>query len=122
MLNKILGCVGVVSVVVLLVILNTTTPSSAGPLGMLVVFSTIYLILLVLFSLLLQLLSKLIMKIRHKPNNMAPIGPKKAYYAASILAFAPLVILVSESFGGGIVGPAAAVILAIAAGIFMIKK
>lgn len=127
---------GAVALIVLAIILNVTTPSSAGSLGVLTVFVMMYVVFLVAFALLLQVFAKIFAGLGSRDKKAGVVGggdgvndsarggmsQRRAYYLASVLAFAPLVILVSKSFGGEVVGIAAAVVLAVVGSLFVIKK
>lgn len=86
-----------------MMLVNFTTPTSAGPIGVLVFFLLLYLVclgvftgLVFLFSYLVSVLTKDLVKVR--PSS--PMSVKKAYYLSSVLSLAPILFLAIQSFGG----------------------
>lgn len=87
---------------VLLTILNAVDPVSAGPLGILLVFVLIYLIVAsLLFTLLhwgVRFVSAQIVKRNKRVTVRAyRVGIRKAYYIASAVAFGPVLLLALNS-------------------------
>lgn len=87
---RVLKFLGIVSVVILVVILNFTTPSSVGPLGVLVFFTTLF----VLFFCVAVGGARIVYRMMGKKGW----GRKDFLYCAT-WAFAPLLLLIAQSFG-----------------------
>lgn len=102
MLGRIISVSVVLAVVVLLAILQTTTPSTAGPIGILFVFIFIYMLVLGVLTFLLFWGSKLISKLLQLATQKAPRRPLsliRSYYFSSILALAPVIFMGMQSVG-----------------------
>lgn len=103
MLAKLLIIAGLASAGLLLLLLNITTPASAGALGILGVFLLSYIIVTSLMTFCVWFLEKLFRKllsglsITHRASSFTL---KKAYYYASVIALAPVIILSLQSVGG----------------------
>lgn len=78
------------SLVVLAVILNLTTPTEIGPLGVLVFFTTCYVLMFGVANLLVRMVVRIMGK--KQPRR------KLRLYGA-VLAFAPVMLLLVRSFG-----------------------
>jgi hypothetical protein len=86
----------------LFVLLTTTTPSTAGPLGILSFFICMYIAALGVLTFLFQGASLLLAKLSPmKRRKIIPGGLslKKAYYYASVLALVPIMLLAMQSVG-----------------------
>lgn len=79
-----------ISLVVLAVILNLTTPTEIGPLGVLVFFTTCYVLLFGIANLLVGLFFKLIGKKQSQ---------RKTRLYGVVVAFAPVMLLLARAFG-----------------------
>ncbi len=91
MVNRALILVSLAFSVVLLAMMNFMTPTEAGPLGVLVFFTTLY---VVFFGLTAAIVATLF-KIRGKTK----LG-QKGYAYAGFLALAPIILLVMRPFIG----------------------
>jgi hypothetical protein len=84
-------------------IFNATSPNGIGPGGVLITFVLIYALCLnIIFIFLhtgLSQLSKLAIYKTYVGQRQWNIGVKRAYYIASILAFAPVLLLGVQSIG-----------------------
>ena len=93
-----------VVIVLLYAIFQFTDPVSVGPGGVLGVFVLIYLgCLSVLFIILRfgQFWARKLVSLRRSQtpvSNVAGIGTRKAYYVASVLAFAPVTLLAMHAY------------------------
>jgi hypothetical protein len=100
MLPRIIATISLASLCLLSAMLTFTTPASAGPLGLLVIFITAYLAFIGLISFFLFGLSHLIASIS---ANMAVAKPlkampfKRAYYFSTVLAAAPVMLIAMQS-------------------------
>lgn len=89
--SKIIFVVGIVGLAVLFAMLLYASPTEIGPFGVLLFFTTVYVICFCISSLLFQLFKKLAFK---KPY----LGNKDYLYSA-IFAFGPIMLLMARSFG-----------------------
>jgi uncharacterized membrane protein len=106
MLRKIISITTVVSLCLLIVLLNNTTPSWPGPLGVLAVFIFAYLLSLGIVTYLLCWSSSLFSYLsRHLTSRkpLLPLGFKRSYYFATVLAIAPIMFIGLQSVGS--IGP-----------------
>ncbi|MGD8374087.1 MAG: hypothetical protein PVI21_04515 [Candidatus Woesebacteria bacterium] len=85
----------VLMVVLLFFALSVTSPLSAGPAGILLVFALMYLVAL---SLLFAALALVLVVVEKVANRTQTIG-KKLYYIAAIVAMAPIFILALNTIG-----------------------
>lgn len=98
--------------IILLVMMNFTTPMEVGPFGVLVFFTTIYVIMFGVFSGLVQILYRLNKKKMQR----------KGYVYAAVLAFAPIMLLLVRSFGGLSIWTTALSLVFVGLGCFLVKK
>ena len=91
MLKSIIPVASLISVAVLLVLLNFTTPTSLGPVGVLLFFVLVYMIMLGVATVAVVVFRKIL----GKKGEMR----RKDYGCAVILAFAPILLLVNQSLG-----------------------
>lgn len=103
MLGKILLTGTTVAILGLVLLLNLTTPTSAGPGGILGVFILSYIIALGVITFLIHGASRLAVKltanaVTKRPMRVIPI--KHSYYFASLIALAPVLLLGMQSVGG----------------------
>lgn len=102
MLQKTLITITIVSLCLLLLLLTTTTPATAGPFGLLAIFLSAYLTFLGTISFFLYggvrvltfFLSGFAVR---RPVRMLSL--RKAYYYATILATAPVMLIGLQSVG-----------------------
>lgn len=96
MLSKILSLSALAAFVLLSALLQVTSPSTIHPAGILLVYVLLYVLILCVLTLFLVGISKLFVSARwiklHMPTT-------KAYYYASVLALAPVVLLAMRSIG-----------------------
>ena len=96
-MDKLLAFLCVISVILIVAMMFLTSPSSAGVLGILVFLAACY----VLFSGLAVLGCRLFFWFRGRLNRAKAVNVKKmSYRYGFVIAFAPLVLLVANSFGG----------------------
>ena len=89
--NSIILLVGIVGLAALFTMLLFVSPTEIGPFGVLLFFTTIYVVCFCISSLLFQSFKKLAFK---KPY----LGSKDYLYSA-IFAFGPIMLLMARSFG-----------------------
>jgi hypothetical protein len=102
MLGKLLFAGGVISVILLFILGYTTTPSTIGPLGILIVFILIYIVILCILSFLLFGSSLFLQKILNLLGRKKPfsrLSLLRSYYFSSVIALAPVMLLAIQSVG-----------------------
>lgn len=87
--KRLIPVLSLASVVVLLLMLNFTTPTGVGPLGVLVFFVAIYLLMFGIFTLLVKFFGRILGR---KPS-------RKQYFYSVVLAFGPIMLLLAQSLG-----------------------
>jgi len=102
MLQRVIAIITVVSLCLLTLMLVTTTPASAGPFGLLLIFISAYLTFLGLISFFLYGISRVIVYVSAGFTLRRPIQPmsfRRAYYYSTILAAAPVMLVGLQSVG-----------------------
>ena len=89
--NRIIYILSIIGLAVLIVMLIFTSPTGIGPFGVLLFFTTIYIVFLGIVTFLLQAFLRIAFK-REKFHN-------KDYLYAAVLAFGPIMFLMARSFG-----------------------
>lgn len=102
MFKIIIPTIEIVSLCLLITLLNTTTPATAGPFGILLIFIFIYIILLGSITYFIYLISYVIAHlsivfISKKPIHALTI--KQSYYYSTIIAAAPIMFIGLQSVG-----------------------
>jgi len=100
MLPRIIATLSLASLCVLSLLLTFTTPATAGPLGLLVIFISAYLTFIGLISFFLFGMGRLFQLISagmtlRKP--LTPINFKRSYYYSTVLAAAPVLLIGLQS-------------------------
>ena len=102
MLQRVIAIITVVSLCLLTLMLVTTTPASAGPFGLLLIFITAYLTCLGLISFFLYGISRVITYASAGFTLRRPLQRmsfRRAYYYSTILAAAPVMLVGLQSVG-----------------------
>ena len=89
--NHIVSAISIIGLAALILILTLTSPTEIGPLGVLLFFTTLYVSLFGIVTLLLQAF----VRIAFKKTKFT----RKDYLYAAILAFGPIMLLMARSFG-----------------------
>ena len=100
MLPKIIATLSLASLCLLSAMLTFTTPASAGPFGLLVIFICAYLTFIGMISFFLFGISKLIISVTAGMTVRKPLTPmpfRRAYYYSAVLAAAPVMIIALQS-------------------------
>lgn len=100
---RIIAIAGLLAAAVLILVINMTSPTTVGPLGILVVFFCIYVILVACLTLGLFFGSRLLARLLKSVVVRRPLQPMKllrAYYFSSIIALAPVMLIGMQSVGG----------------------
>ena len=113
MFKRLIFLFSIVAIVIILAMVNFTTPTSVGPLGVLVFFTMIY---VVIFGV-VDLLVGLFLKAGGSKNS-----ERKGHYMAAMIAFGPIMLLLVQSFGSLNLATATMVVVFVALGCFVIKK
>lgn len=104
MLSKIVFALSVVSAIGLIILTNVSTPTSIGPLGILVFFVLLYIVFLGVISFMIYGVSKvfnlLFLSVGPSSNPGKGLSFKRSYYFSSALAFAPIILIAQQSIGG----------------------
>ena len=82
---------GVLGSIVLAIFLVFTSPMEIGPLGVLVFFTTLYIVIFSIISLIWQVFGRLAFK--------KTVMRRKDYLCSAVLAFGPIMIMMARSFG-----------------------
>lgn len=126
MFGKLLFIAGLVSAGLLLLLLNLTTPSSAGAFGIFAIFLLGYIVVMVVTTYCLWFLTKLLVRVSsrmaplHRTNQAMPL--RRAYYYASVIALAPVIIVSLQSVGSIGLYEVVLVILFVALGCLYVAK
>ena len=102
MLQRIIASITVVSLCLLALMLVLTTPASAGPFGLLVIFISAYLTALGLISFFLYGITRIIGYVSAGFTVKKPFQPlsfRRAYYFSTILAAVPVMLIGLQSVG-----------------------
>jgi hypothetical protein len=102
MLQRVIAIITFVSLCLLSLMLVTTTPASAGPFGLLLIFITAYLTCLGLVSFFLYGMSRVIVYASagftmRRPMQALPF--RRSYYYSTVLAAAPVMLVGLQSVG-----------------------
>ena len=100
MLGKIIALSSMIAMAYLVFLLQTTTPSTIGPLGILLVFILMYIAALGMLTFFIVGLQKLLLKITvaiDARKAFAPMSFMRAYYFASVMALGPVMIIGMQS-------------------------
>ncbi len=98
--------------VILLVMLNFTTPTGIGPLGVLVFFTTFYVLMFGLAVGVVRIFAKLVGK---------QMGRKEYLYGV-VIAFGPIMLMLAQSLGSISVLTVALTVLFVLLGCFLVSK
>lgn len=89
--NRIITSISLIGLAALILILNITSPTEIGPVGVLVFFTTAYLCIFGIFTLILRAFSFFAF---HKTKLRS-----KDYLYSAIMSFGPIMLLMARSFG-----------------------
>ena len=113
MFNRLMLLLSLISVVVILAMINFTTPTGVGPLGVLVFFMMVYVVVFGIVNLMVVGFIKL-MGYRQEA--------RKEHYYAAMIAFGPVMLLLIRSFGSLNLATIGMTAVFIALGCFVINK
>ena len=89
--NRIISAISIIGLAALILMLVFTSPTGIGPLGVLLFFTTVYVVTFGIVTLLMQTFMRLAFKKDTVKN--------KDYLYATVLAFGPIMFLMARSFG-----------------------
>lgn len=114
------------SAVGLAVLLQMTTPATIGPLGILLVFVLMYIAALGVLTFLFIAINRLTLKfmgVLDSRKTHTPMSLTRAYYFASVMALAPVMIIGMQSVGQvGLYEFLLVVIFLIVASVYVAKR
>lgn len=102
MLPRIIAIVGLAGLVTLLSLMMLTTPATAGPFGLLVIFISAYLSFVGMISFFLFGANRIVMSLGAHFAVRRPLQPmtfRRAYYYSTALALAPVMLIGLQSVG-----------------------
>ncbi len=89
--NRLIYTISIIGLAALIVMLIFTSPTDIGPFGVLLFFTTVYIVCYGIVAFLMQLF----LRIAFKKNTFR----NKDYLYAAVLAFGPIMLLMARSFG-----------------------
>lgn len=89
--NRIVYWISIIGLAALILMLNLTTPTEIGPLGVLLFFTTLYLVIFGVITALFQAFLRIALKKDTLKN--------KDYLYTAVLSFGPIMLLMARSFG-----------------------
>ena len=98
----------------LIMMLNFTSPTEVGPLGVLLFFTTVYVVAFSLITIIMQSFMKLAFKREHFYS--------KDYLYSAVLAFGPIMFLMARSFGAISLWTTGLIILFLSLAEFLVAK
>lgn len=114
MYMRALPVASLLSIAILLVMLNFTTPSSLGPMGVLLFFGLIYIVML-------GVMTGGVIIFRKIAGRKGELGKKDKLYGA-VLAFAPIMLLLAQSLGSMSWATLGLVVVFVLLGCFLVSK
>ena len=112
--NLIVPIISIIGLAALLIMLIFTSPTDIGPFGVLLFFTTLYIVSFGIISLLLKTYKRVALK-NHEFRN-------KDYMYSAILAFAPIMLLMARSFGAINLWTISLMVLFIVLAEFLVEK
>lgn len=99
---KVVSLIAVFSAILIAVIINATSPSSAGPLGILVFFACLYVLFICLAYIIIVVSQRIVAKFfrnKNSPEVSWEGSRHKAYYYSTAIALAPTIYIGMQSMG-----------------------
>ena len=112
--EHIIYIISIIGLAALILMLNLTSPTEIGPLGVLLFFTTVYIVFVGIFTLLLQVFFRTAFKRTELTN-------KDCLYAA-VLAFGPIMLLMARSFGAVNLWTITLIVIFLSLAEFLVKK
>ncbi|MBQ2672873.1 hypothetical protein IJH26_02510 [Candidatus Saccharibacteria bacterium] len=89
--NRIIYLISIIGLAALIIMLNLTSPTEIGPVGVLLFFTTLYVVAFSVIVIIIQTFIQIAFKNRAFRN--------KDYLYAAVFAFGPIMLLMARSFG-----------------------
>lgn len=112
--NRIIAIISIIGLAALILMLNITSPTEIGPFGVLLFFTTLYIVIFGLLTLALGLFYRLALK----KNNLT----RKDYLFSAVGAFGPIMLLMARSFSVITPWTVSLIIVFIILAEFLVKK
>ena len=112
--NQFIVLSSIIGLAAIIVMLNFTSPTEIGPFGVLLFFTTLY---VTLFS-----VSSLIMRVFYRLAFKKAIFRNKDYLYAAVFAFGPIMLLMARSFGAINLWTISLIVIFIFLGEFLVAK
>ena len=106
--------ISLIGLIVLAIMLTTTSPTTIGPFGVLLFFTTLYITLFGIFSLTLQIFYRL----AFRKNTFS----NKDYLYTAVMAFGPIMVMMARSFGAINLWTITLIIIFLFLAEFLVKK
>lgn len=112
--NRIILSLSIIGLAALILMLTLTSPTEIGPLGVLLFFTTVYMVSFGLITLVMQSFFKLAFKKSTLTN--------KDYLYSAVLAFGPIMFMMARSFGAINLWTTALIIIFLILAEFLVAK
>ena len=112
--NRLIYIVSTIGLAALILMLFSTSPTDIGPFGVLLFFTTLYLVLLGAVTFLVQTFKRIAVKKKTMQN--------KDYLYAAVLAFGPIMLMMARSFGAVNLWTVSLIIIFLALAEFLVYK
>ena len=89
--NRVVLIISIIGLAALILMINLTSPTEIGPFGVLLFFTTLYVVFLGIIFFLFKAFTMVAFKQKVRTN--------KDYLYAAVAAFAPIMLLMARSFG-----------------------
>ena len=89
--NRLIYIVSIIGLAALILMLTLTSPTEIGPVGVLLFFTTLYLVFFGVITFFIQSFIRIAFKRKQLKN--------KEYLYAAVLAFGPIMLMMARSFG-----------------------
>ena len=114
MRNKIVSVLSLISLTIILAMMNFTTPTAAGPFGVLVFFVAVYLFVLGIVTAVARLFKRIFGKSKSLND--------KDYLYVAVISFGPIILLLLQSFGTVNIGTMILTVFFVGLACFLINK
>jgi len=125
MFGRIITLAGLTAAIALGLLMQSTNPATTGPVGILAVFFCIYVIFLSFFTWAIygsNLILTELLKASFRKRTITAMRMQKAYYLASVIALAPIILLAMNSVGSMGIYDIILIVIFVAIGVFYIQK
>ena len=112
--NRIITSITIIGLAALILMLNLLSPTEIGPLGVLLIFTTIYITVFGIFTLIMGAF----LKIAFRRDSLR----SKDYLYSAVLAFGPIMFLMARSFGAINLWTTALIFIFLFLAEFLVKK